>query len=148
MRLEEGQSTEEERISVWCVFTRRGRTPSMKRGKLNSIYLKIMLNWTKPILLQIVYVVCLKRDQLEKHVKGYQRHIEIAKKRGVTNHNECLVKRSHPYKMSQLDYRQSSTEESISYFTKQSLYKLDKDTKTHQCCNKQNDNRRNGGRPG
>ena len=30
--------------------------------------------------------------------------------------------------MSQLDYRQLSTEESISYFTKQSLYKLDKDT--------------------
>ena len=47
MRLEEGQSTEEERISVWCVFTRRGRTPSMRRGRLNSIYLKIMLNWKK-----------------------------------------------------------------------------------------------------
>ena len=49
---------------------------------------------------------------------GYQRHIEMAKKRGVTNHNECLVESSHPYKMSQLDYRQLLTEESIRYFTK------------------------------
>ena len=40
----------------------------------------------------------------------------------MTNHNECLVESSHPYKMSQLDCRQISTEESISYFTKQSLY--------------------------
>ena len=30
MRLEEGQSTEEEHISAWLAFTRRGRTPSMK----------------------------------------------------------------------------------------------------------------------
>ena len=47
----------------------------------------------------------------------------------MTYHNECLVESSHPYEMSQLDYMQLSTEESISYFTKQSLYKLDKDTK-------------------
>ena len=46
MRLEEGQSTEEEHISVWRALTRRERTP-MKRGRLNSIYLRIMLNWTK-----------------------------------------------------------------------------------------------------
>ena len=36
-----------KRISAWRAFTRRGRTPSMKRGRLNSIYLRITLNWMK-----------------------------------------------------------------------------------------------------
>ena len=111
-------------------FHKEGKNTINEKGKIEFHILKNHFKLDEvPFYCRLCLFVCLKRDQLEKHVKGYQRHIEMAKKRGVTNHSECLVESSHPYKMSQLDYRQLSTEESISYFTKQSLYKLDKDTR-------------------
>ena len=59
---------------------------------------------------------CTRREQLTHHVDNYQRHIDMASSRQITDSSLWLVESPNPYRIGDLDYVKLSQEESLKFY--------------------------------
>ena len=69
---------------------------------------------------------CTRREQLTHHVDNYQRHIDMASARQITDSSLWLVESPNLHGIGDLDYEKLSQEENLKFYLERHSSKLDK----------------------
>ena len=69
-----------------------------------------------PFFCRLCKFKCMRHDQLVRHVSHYARHVTMAASRQIVDHTPWLVASSDPYRITEMDYRKFTQDESLNFF--------------------------------
>ena len=99
-----------------CHYREQKRTVDRK-GRIEDHIMKVHLALEEvPFYCRLCLFRCQKKEQLKNHVTAHKRHVEMAAKRQITDHESCLVSNVKPHVMGPMDYVALSAEASLEHF--------------------------------
>ena len=85
--------------------------------KLEDHILRTHIEQAKiPFFCRLCRFKCVRKEQLVRHISHYARHLSMAAARQIVDHAPWLTASQDPYKISELDYRKLSQEDSLKFF--------------------------------
>ena len=110
------QSKEEGPCLPACHFLKGERWVD-EFGKLEDHILRHHMEPERvPFFCRLCKFKCMRRDQLVRHVSHYARHVTMAASRQIVDHTPWLVASSNPYRVTEMDYRKFTQDESLNFF--------------------------------
>ena len=99
-----------------CHYREQKRTVDRK-GRIEDHIMKVHLALEEvPFYCRLCLFRCQRQEQLTNHVTAHKRHVEMATKRQITDHESCLVSNAKPHIMGPMDYVALSPEASLTHF--------------------------------
>ena len=99
-----------------CYHREQKRTVDRK-GRIEDHIMKVHLALEEvPYYCRLCLFRCQRQEQLRSHVTAHKRHVEMAAKRNITDHESCLVFNAKPHIIGPMDYVALSAEDSLAHF--------------------------------
>ena len=99
-----------------CYHREQKRTVDRK-GRIEDHIMKVHLALEEvPYYCRLCLFRCQRQEQLRSHVTAHKRHVEMAAKRNITDHESCLVFNANPHIIGPIDYVALSAEDSLAHF--------------------------------
>ena len=115
-RLEKAKRMERAWQCLRCYHREQKRTVDRK-GRIEDHIMKVHLALEEvPYYCRLCLFRCQRQEQLSSHVTAHKRHVEMAAKRNITDHESCLVFNAKPHIIGPMDYVALSAEDSLAHF--------------------------------